>query len=235
MALKQVAPGLRQISLGIVNAYLLDDGKELTLIDTGVPGSEKTILADIAALGKRPDDVKQILLTHVHGDHTGALAALKEATGAPAYMHHDDAELIRRGVVMRPVTAAPGLINGLLTKMMMGRAPMPVTPAEIEHEVADDDILPFAGGLRAVAAPGHCLGQLTFLWPQHGGVLIAGDAASRQFGGLGYPPIFEDFPTGLRSLERLGERQFEVAVFGHGGPLMGRASEQFRKKWPPRS
>jgi glyoxylase-like metal-dependent hydrolase (beta-lactamase superfamily II) len=235
MALKQVVPGLYQIGLGFVNAYLLDDVGKLTLVDTGVPGSETKILAALAELGKKPGDVKRILVTHAHGDHTGGLAALKQATNAPAYMHHADAELVRRGESGRPVTAAPGLFNGMMYRMMASRGPMAITPAEIEYEVGDGQELPMAGGLCAVAAPGHCLGQLTFFWPKNGGVLIAADAASNQFGRLGYPPIFEDMAEGVRSLERLGALDFQVAVFGHGGPLLAGAAEQFRRKWPRRA
>ncbi|HMB02744.1 MAG TPA: hypothetical protein VKP69_03270, partial [Isosphaeraceae bacterium] len=51
-----------------------------------------------------------------------------------------------------------------------------IDPTEIEHEVGDGEML--ANGLRAVHVPGHCAGQLAFLWPQHGGVLIAADAAA---------------------------------------------------------
>ena len=133
MAVKQVVPGLYQIGLGFVNAYLLDDGGRLTLVDTGVPGSEAKILAALAELSKQPGDVKQILVTHAHGDHSGGLAALKQATGAPAYMHHADAELVRRGESGRPVSAAPGVFNGVMYRMMASRGPMQITPAEIEY------------------------------------------------------------------------------------------------------
>ncbi len=77
MALNQVVPGLYHLSLGIVNAYLLispkpGGGEEVTLIDTGTPGSEKKILAAMRALGKAPQDLHHIILTHVHSDHAGS-------------------------------------------------------------------------------------------------------------------------------------------------------------------
>lgn len=232
MSVQQVVPGLYMVGLGFVNAYLLEDAGDLTLIDTGVPGSDAKILAALAELGKQPGDIKQIVVTHLHGDHTGGLAALKRATGAPAYMHPADAALVRKGQSARPAVAAPGFVNGLLYQMMTRRGPMPIEAAEIEHEVADGDVLPFAGGLHAVGAPGHALGQLALLWPQHGGVLIAADAVGNQFGRLGYPPIFEDPAAGLASLQKLGTLDFAVAVFGHGGPITHGAAEQFRRKWP---
>ncbi|MDQ2693379.1 MAG: MBL fold metallo-hydrolase, partial [Chloroflexota bacterium] len=102
MAVQQVVPGLYLINLGFVNAYLLQGHQGLTLVDTGVPGSADKILEAVSDLGKQPGDVKQILITHLHGDHVGSLAALKQATGAPAYMHPADATLVRQGQISRP-------------------------------------------------------------------------------------------------------------------------------------
>src|SRR5436309_3233459 len=75
-----------------------------------------------------------------------------------------------------------------------------------------------AGGVRAIHVPGHCAGQLAFLWPEHGGVLIAADAAANVFG-LAPSPLYEDLAEGMRSLSRLSAFDFEVACFGHGRPI----------------
>ncbi len=118
MAIKQVVPGLYQVSLGIVNSFILDDGGDLTLIDSGVAGSDAKIMAGVAELGKGPGDVGRILVTHAHGDHTGGLAALKRQTGAPVYIHPADGALIATGQSARPAKAAPGVMNALITRMM---------------------------------------------------------------------------------------------------------------------
>jgi glyoxylase-like metal-dependent hydrolase (beta-lactamase superfamily II) len=104
-----------------------------------------------------------------------------------------------------------------------------IEAAPIEHEANDGDIL--AGSLRAIHTPGHCAGQLAFLWPQQGGVLITADAASNVFG-LRLSPVYEDLELGRRSLSKLAALDFEVAVFGHGKPILSGASKQFGQKWP---
>lgn len=96
MSVKKIVEGLWQMNLGAVNAYLLDEG-ELTVIDTGIPKSEDKIIAGIQALGKNPTDVRHILVTHCHPDHSGSLAALKRLTGATTYMHPIDAAMVRKG------------------------------------------------------------------------------------------------------------------------------------------
>ena len=230
MAIKQVVPGLYQISLGIVNAYLFDDEGDLTLVDTGTAGSAEKILAAAGELGRRPQDIRRILVTHLHADHTGSLAELKARTGAQVYMHPADAELVRQGIASRPCVAAPGLIKGIFVRASM-REVARVEPVETDVAITDGQELPIAGGLRTIAAAGHTAGQVMFLWPRHGGVLIAGDTASHFFGRLDYPMLFEDMAQGLHDLQKLATLDFHVAVFSHGRPILEAASGQFRAKW----
>ncbi len=53
MVAKQVVAGVYALSLGPVNAFLIDDDG-LTLIDTGVPGSSDAILQAVRELGRQP-------------------------------------------------------------------------------------------------------------------------------------------------------------------------------------
>ena len=52
MALTEIVPGLHQVGLSMVNAFLLLDNGELTLIDTGIGGSAPKILAGASQLGQ---------------------------------------------------------------------------------------------------------------------------------------------------------------------------------------
>jgi glyoxylase-like metal-dependent hydrolase (beta-lactamase superfamily II) len=226
---KQLAPGLYILTLGAVNAFLIDsDG--LALIDTGFANSPEKIIAAVQALGKKPGDIRHILVTHCHPDHAAGLAALKRITGAPAYMHPTDATIVRTGHVPPHLKPAPGLINNILFRIVVGFSPAEYEPAEVEHEIQAGAELPIAGGLRAIHVPGHCAGQLAFLWARHGGVLFAADAASNVMG-LGYSLGYEDLEEGKRSLARLAALEFEVACFGHGKPILQGAAARFRKKW----
>jgi glyoxylase-like metal-dependent hydrolase (beta-lactamase superfamily II) len=225
----EIVPDLYAVRLGFVNAFLLRWRDELILIDTGLPGSEGKILATAAGLGYGPADIRHILVTHLHADHTGSLAALKRATGAPATMHPLDAALTRQGQTMRPAVAGPGLANRLIfaaSRRLTMRAE--VEPAEVEREVHDNAELP--GGLTAIHAPGHAAGQLCFFWPRHGGVLFAADACGN-LPRLGYSILYEDLALAERTLARLARLEFQVACFGHGNPLLPGAAARFRQKW----
>jgi glyoxylase-like metal-dependent hydrolase (beta-lactamase superfamily II) len=67
-----VVPGV------IANSYLIVDPDGLTIIDAGLPRSEKKILSYIASLGKSARDVKRIIITHADIDHFGGLASLQK-------------------------------------------------------------------------------------------------------------------------------------------------------------
>lgn len=227
MTANSVVPGLWEISLGFVNAFLLDSADGLVLIDTGIAGSAGKILEAVREIGREPVDVRHIVVTHCHSDHAGSLAELKRRTGASATMHPEDASMVRAGRAIRPLKPAPGLFNAFVCRFLLPTAPTEIEPAEIEHEIQDGETL----GLRAVHVPGHCAGQLALLWPEHGGVLIAADAAANAFG-LALSPLYEDVAEGRRSLSKFAALDFEVACFGHGRTITSGAAPRFRKTWP---
>ncbi len=62
----------------MANSYLLVDPDGLTIIDTGMPYSEKKTLEYIARLGRSAREIRRILITHADLDHYGCLAALQD-------------------------------------------------------------------------------------------------------------------------------------------------------------
>ena len=222
----QVVEGLWQISLGSVNVFLLDRG-ELTLIDTGLPGSSDKIVAAIESIGKKVTDLKHIIVTHCHPDHAGSVAALKQLSGARVYMHPVDAAMVRKGEAARPMTPAPGLLRGLMYRMFIPKKPVPIDPCTIDQEVHDGTELPIAGGLKAIHVPGQCAGQIALLWPRRR-LLFAADACAN-LPNFGYALCYESLDEGKASLRKLAALDFDVAVFGHGGPIKTGAAQKFRQ------
>lgn len=229
MAATQIVPGLYAIPVGPVNTFLLESSDGCTLIDSGLPGSADKVLQAIREFGKQPKDIRHIVLTHAHPDHIGSFAALKKATTADAYMHPLDAPIATSGRGFRPMTAAPGLLTGIMFRLFV-RPVASVESASIEHLVEDEEKLPIADGLTAIHVPGHCAGQLALLWPRYGGVLFAADACSNMMG-LGWSLGYEDFEEGKRSLRKLTTLKFQVACFGHGKAILQNAADKFKQKW----
>jgi glyoxylase-like metal-dependent hydrolase (beta-lactamase superfamily II) len=228
MAAKLIVEGLWQISLGLVNAFLIDSG-ELTLIDSGFPDSAGKIVQAVESLGRKPADIRHIIGTHCHPDHAGSLAAIKRLTSAPVYMHATDAAMVRKGAGRRPMTAAPGLLRSVLYNLFVARSSSTIEPCAIDYEITDGTELPIAGGLRALHAPGHCAGQLAFWWPIRR-VMFVADAASN-LPNLGLSLGYENLPEGLRSLATIAALDFDIACFGHGRAITTQASGKFKHKW----
>jgi glyoxylase-like metal-dependent hydrolase (beta-lactamase superfamily II) len=231
MGIEKLLPDVYRIGMGYVSAYLVA-ADDVTVIDSGLPKRQDRIFAAVREAGRKRDDVKHIAVTHHHVDHTGSLAALVSATGAAAYIHPLDAPIVRGE------KKAPGPNKAMLPARVLGPLMVRITPrletvAELQ-ETNDGDEIAAAGGMRAIHTPGHTAGHLAFFWPQHGGVLFAGDAAGNLLS-LG-PPVnamgsmfTEDIPGAKESFRKLAELEFEVACFGHGGPIKGRAHAAFRR------
>ena len=77
--------------------FLRSDKNELVLIDTG--GSDNNpVLAQLAAEGATPEDVKKIFLTHAHGNHIGGIHLFPNAE---IYALETEREaLLEKGIVL---------------------------------------------------------------------------------------------------------------------------------------
>jgi glyoxylase-like metal-dependent hydrolase (beta-lactamase superfamily II) len=222
---EEVVPGLHRIDLGPVNAYLLDAGAGPVLIDTGFPGDELRILGALAELALGPGGLQAIVVTHAHPDHVGGAAALREATGAPVFLHPRDAELVRAGRTGRPLVPAPGFEQLVPPRQLL---PFPIAPLPVDDDLRPGGAAPFLPGVTVLGAPGHSAGQVVLRWNRHGGVLIAADAATHLDGRLELAHVCEDPAAATRSFGRLHRLAVEVAVFGHGDPLTAGAGDALR-------
>ena len=67
-----------------VYVYIIE-GKSLYLIDSGVFGCEKQIIAYLNTIGRSVSEIRGIFLTHAHPDHIGSAAWFQEHTGCKIY------------------------------------------------------------------------------------------------------------------------------------------------------
>ena len=98
----EIAGGIRWLRmplpflLGHINLWLLPDGDEWVIIDTGL-GSQATrdIWVDVLTRQLQARPVNRILVTHLHPDHVGCAGWLAERCHAPLWMSREEYLLCR--------------------------------------------------------------------------------------------------------------------------------------------
>ncbi len=153
------------------NQYLIVEPDGLTLVDTGLPGSDVLIFARMSDLGRRPQDLKRILITHADPDHAGAVEALADASGAKIYAGAVEAEALRQGRMTRPIGSRT--LEGKLFNFLLPFFPM--KPVEVDEIVQPGQELPALGGLLALATPGHTPGHISY-YAYKPRILFSGDS-----------------------------------------------------------
>jgi glyoxylase-like metal-dependent hydrolase (beta-lactamase superfamily II) len=176
----EIVPNVHLVPGVTANPYLIVDPDGVTLIDAGLPGSEKKILAALADLGHTPRDLKRILITHADFDHVGSLAVLKTVTGARVYTTKIEAEAMAAGHASRPLVTNNLLLKAIFWLTSHLVKPKPVSADEL---LSDGQQLPVLGGLRAVSTIGHTPGHVSFFAPTSG-VLFVGDSLVSEKTGL---------------------------------------------------
>ena len=227
--MQQISSNIYQVSLGAVNTFIIEDNG-LTLIDTGNVNSADKIFAAIKKGGKDPNDIKRIILTHCHPDHSGSAAEIKRRLNIPVFAHNEDALLMEKGIGTRkPMYLSPGFINLIVYSLFIKKAPDTIEALKTDELLKDNDVIPVAGGLEVIHTPGHCAGHIALL-VKNEGVLIAGDVCAHA-AGLGISTINEDTDLSIKSILKAASFSFDKAVFGHGGQLKNDANKKMNKKF----
>jgi glyoxylase-like metal-dependent hydrolase (beta-lactamase superfamily II) len=175
---------LRYVS---VHAFALDGGG-LGLLDTGWESDEgwTALTQGLASIGGGMDDVRGVLVTHLHFDHLGLAHRVREATGAWIAMHPADATLVAGWNARDGASAVAAEIEFLVgLGADRAEAVSDVGPAENmerftrmavpDRLLEDGEVADLPGWrMRAVHTPGHTPGHLCFA-EERTGLFFSGD------------------------------------------------------------
>lgn len=226
MDVVELSPRLYFLRFPVGHVYLWRDPDGLTLIDAGVPGSAPEIAAALRGLGHDTKEVRRLVLTHCHIDHTGAAPEIADWGDVEVMAHRLDAPIIR-GVAAAPFPQLTDWERPIFEKVNGGGPLTAPVPVRVDRELSDGDVLDFGDGARAVHVPGHTPGSVAVHLPEHR-VLFTGDTVAH-FEGQVILGVFNVDPAqAAESLRAMSELDIEIACFGHGEPATKNAAAELR-------
>ena len=202
--------GVWWIDLRGVNAYLVDDDGDLTLVDAGMPWQAGDVVDAVVEAGFVLDDLDRVLVTHYDPDHVGGLSRL-DGLDITIYVGQTDAPLVTGRE--RPSRSTPkALLQRLFDRFY--------TPPKNEVvPLTDGDRI---GSFTVHETPGHTPGHAAY-YSGTLGVAILGDLVRESDGRLVPSPWYLSVDTGAvrESIHRFADAagDFEAAAIGHGVPF----------------
>ncbi len=170
-----------------VYSYLIV-GKTICLIDAGVAATAHLIIDTVKSLGRSPEEISMILLTHAHPDHIGGCAPIRRLSPAPVAIHPAERRWVEDVTEQYRERPIPNLFE------------LVPEGAPVERELTDGETVSWEEGktIRVIATPGHSSGSVSFLY-QEEGALFSGDAIPA----AGAIPIYVDPTASVASIEKL--------------------------------
>jgi len=203
-----------QKRIGYSNAILIVNGENSVLVDTGVKGNMKQIRILFKQAQLNPSDLKLIILTHTHYDHTGNLTALKKWTGAKVMVHKNEFENLKNGFTTIPggTRKYPNIISRLGKLIFPRFASPPQFNAELINE-NEFDLSEFGLDAKVIHTPGHTKGSQSV---KFGKTAITGDAFVNMRNGWIFPPFADEPELLLQTWQKLFDLGIKEIYPGHG-------------------
>jgi glyoxylase-like metal-dependent hydrolase (beta-lactamase superfamily II) len=231
----EIAPGIRRVGEdSIVNAYLVEEAGEVTIVDAGAPGLWRQVATELAEMGRTLEDVRAIVLTHGHSDHVGFAERARRERGWPVWVHEVDAALARGEVPNPSAGGGPMKVGPMLHfgwwALRHGLMRVPHLGEVISY--GDGATLDVPGAPRVIHVPGHTQGSAA-LHVAGRDALFVGDALCTYAvptgrSGPQVAPFSADAEQALASLARLESVAASMVLPGHGDAFGGGASEAVR-------
>ncbi|WP_340532876.1 MBL fold metallo-hydrolase [Escherichia coli] len=198
-----------------VNAYLVKMNNELILIDSGAAKcfgpTMGNIVDNIRAAGYQPEDVKTVLLTHMHPDHIcGLISADGKAVFSNATVIASEDE---KNFWLNPkIAAAASEEHKPFFKMAQDAVAPYLAKNAFRTFKSGDNVIP---GISSLPTPGHTPGHTSFMLESAGKqMLIWGDIVHSHSVQFANPDVSIEFDTDNKQAVETRKTTFEKAAKG---------------------
>ena len=223
---------IQSARIGYSNVVLIVNGANSVIVDTGLNGHFNKIKILVQSCGLEFNDIKLIVLTHVHYDHTGNLQKLKKLSGAKVLVHKNEFKNLKDGFIKIP--KGQGKYSGLISKIGKIIYPKYASPKPFladlinENEFCLDD---FEIDGKVISTPGHTSGSQSVII---GNKLISGDTFINLKNGKIFPPFCNEPKVLLKTWQKLLDLGIEEIYPGHGKVLQVQQVMPEFEKWKNR-
>ena len=200
---------------GSINAFLINTGTKLILIDTGAGvlygDCCGKLLNNLRAAGYQPEQVDEVLLTHLHKDHEGGIILDGKMAFPNAILRVSKVEA---DYWLTPAnkSLAPAFLSTFFDSAIASVAPY-VAAVRFKPFDGNEQLEP---GIRTMAAPGHTPGHATYyIESQSQTLLVWGDIIHVASIQLQNPTVTVEYDTDPKSAQRSRRELLQLAASKH--------------------
>jgi hydroxyacylglutathione hydrolase len=217
-------------------AHLIEAPDALYLVDAGMTWHGRAILRAIERLGRQPDELRAVIVTHAHADHFGGLGALQDAAEFEVLAHPEHVGVLERGeIILSPALNPFSATYAALARAFLPHAGLPKVRRVIP--VADGERLDRLGlPGHIVHTPGHSEGDISLVLDD-GRAFVGDTVQGRRIPGI-TPPELPNMALHpelvLASWQRLIDEGARELYPAHGSVVtaeeIARVLERIRKR-----
>lgn len=211
-------------NVGGANVIIIGNENEFSIVDTGAFFKTNILLKELEKNSFKIKGLKNIILSHCHGDHIGGVTEIQKMVDAKIVSHKDEVDYILHKKIL------DGPYRKNMIEEIKEMKKFNFTIQKVDLTVEDGDIIE---GFKVINVKGHTPGLIT-LYNKEKKIMFFSDVIRNNRGEgltLGIPEKYNvNFEQTKKDGKKLMEYDFDIALFSHGEPIMKNAKYILREK-----